>query len=134
MLGKLSAKTPGWDYQQIPYIDAWGRTDSNGSQAERVFNNFLNPSYVSDVKVRPVEQELQRLADQTGKTKVFPQRAETYFDADDGKKVLTGKEYETYAKALGQNRYSLVQEAVSSSASIVLVLSSHCVDANIMGA
>jgi hypothetical protein len=116
MLGKLSAKTPGWDYQQIPYIDAWGRTDSNGSQAERVFNNFLNPSYVSDVKVRPVEQELQRLADQTGSTAVFPQRADTYFNADDGKKVLTGKEYETYAKALGQNRYSLVQEAVSSSA------------------
>jgi hypothetical protein len=63
-----------------------------------------------------VEQELQRLADQTGSTAVFPQRADTYFNAGGGKKVLTGKEYETYAKALGQNRYSFVQEAVSSSA------------------
>ena len=25
-LGRISARVPGVDYQQIPYIDAWGRT------------------------------------------------------------------------------------------------------------
>ena len=44
-LGRASSRTPGWDYQQIPYIDAWGREESNGSMLPRAFNQFLNPSY-----------------------------------------------------------------------------------------
>ena len=43
-LSRASARLPG-DYQQIPYIDAWGRTESNGGPFERAFNNFLNPAY-----------------------------------------------------------------------------------------
>lgn len=34
-LGKASARIPGWDYQQIPYIDAWGRTETEDSTTMR---------------------------------------------------------------------------------------------------
>ena len=34
-LGKASARTPGWDFQQIPYIDAWGRTERTGTAGAR---------------------------------------------------------------------------------------------------
>ena len=30
-LGQASRKFPGWDYNQIPYIDAWGRTEERGN-------------------------------------------------------------------------------------------------------
>ena len=65
-------KLPG-QFQQMPYIDAWGRTESSGSLPERAFNNFPNPSYVSKETVTAADRELQRLKD-AGQDGVFPQR------------------------------------------------------------
>jgi hypothetical protein len=115
-LGKASAKIPGRDYNQIPYIDAWGRTESSGDPLVRAVNNFLNPAYVSKVNVDRVEEELQRLYDATGEN-VFPDRAAKYItDANGNRKDFTADEYVSYAKDLGQTTYNLVSEATSSSA------------------
>ena len=65
-------KLPG-QFQQMPYIDAWGRTERSGSLPERAFNNFPNPSYVSKETVTAADRELQRLKD-AGQDGVFPQR------------------------------------------------------------
>lgn len=113
-LGRASAKIPGWDYQQIPYIDAWGQEEKTGTPFMRAFNNFLNPSYVSQVEMDKVEKELQRVRDATGDTSVFPNRAEKEVTLESGKKYLTADEYVKYAKQLGKEKYTLLKDAVNS--------------------
>ena len=111
-LGKASARIPGWDYQQIPYIDAWGRTESSGNAGTRAFNNFVNPAYTSQIQTSEMEKELLRLYEATGESGVFPQRAEKYFTVDQERKDLTAQEYVKYAALKGQTSYQLVTDLV----------------------
>lgn len=113
-IGKVSQKIPGWDYQQMPYIDAWGRTEESGDALVRSINNLFNPAYVSQVDVDSVEQELQRLKDATGDGGVFPARAARYFTVNGERKDLTAEEYQRYAKTLGNTSYQLVKEGTGS--------------------
>ncbi len=111
-LGKASARVPGWDYQQIPYIDAWGRTEASGNAGTRAFNNFVNPAYTSQIQTSEMEKELLRLYEATGESGVFPQRAEKYFTVDQERKDLTAQEYVKYAALKGQSAYQLVTDLV----------------------
>lgn len=115
-IGRASARIPGLDYQQIPYIDAWGRTESNGDLLANAANNFLNPAYTSRVEVDAVEAELQAVRDATGDPAVFPATAQRYIEVDGERKDLTAEEYEQYARKLGTERYTLVQEAMQTPA------------------
>ena len=115
-LGRASAKIPGWDYQQIPYIDEWGQEEKTGTPFMRAFDNFLNPSYVSQVEMDKVEKELQKVRDATGDTSVFPTRAEKSVTIDGEDKNLTANEYVKYAKQLGKEKYTLLKDAVNSDA------------------
>lgn len=116
LLGKASAKTPGWDYHQTEYLDAWGRTQSNGSLAERAFNNFLNPTYTSKISDDKVDVELQRLADSTATTKMFPNGTAPYeLEFDDKAKNISQQQRETYQKTYGQTAYSNVKSLINSS-------------------
>lgn len=109
-LGKVSQKIPGWDYQQIPYLDAWGREEETGDVLERSINSLFNPAYVSQVDMDKVERELQRVKDATGDGGVFPQRAGRSITVNGEKKDLTSQEYQTYAKTLGRTRYQMVED------------------------
>lgn len=108
-LGRASAKIPIWDYSQIPYIDAWGRTESTGDVGTRAFNNFLNPAYTSTVDMSAMEEELLRLYEVTGEN-VFPSRAKKYFNADNQEINLTGEQYVTYAQKKGGEAYKWLTE------------------------
>ena len=112
-LGSASSRIPGWDYQQIPYIDAWGRTEETGDFFERLVNNTLNPSYISQIDVDDVEQELQRVYDATGES-VFPSRAEKKITYAGIEKELTADEYTRYATLLGKTRYNALSYAMDS--------------------
>lgn len=115
LLGKASAKTPGWDYHQTEYLDAWGRTQSNGSLVERAFNNFLNPTYTSKISDDKVDVELQRLADSTATTKMFPNGTAPYeLEFDDKAKNISQQQRETYQKTYGQTAYSNVKSLINS--------------------
>lgn len=109
-LGKSSARIPGVDYGQIPFIDAWGRTESSGGVGERAFNNFVNPAYTSKVSGSKMEDELSRLYEATGETKVLPQRAPKSFTVNKENKQLTGDEYVKYATKRGQTSYKIISE------------------------
>ncbi len=115
-LGKASARVPGLDFLQIPYIDAWGREELTGKPASRVVNNFLNPAYMSKIDESAMEQELMRLYDVTGDKAVFPSRAGKSFTVDKVDKKLTGEEYVKYATAQGQTAYSIVCRLIESKA------------------
>lgn len=112
-LGKLSGKLPGWDYNQIPYIDAWGRTENEGAPWQRILNNFLNPAYLSKFGSNAVETELQRLYDLTGEN-VLPQRASRSLTINGEEIDLTAEQYVRYAAKKGQESLALLQEIISS--------------------
>ena len=115
-LGKTSARIPGWDFGQIPYIDAWGREESTGNPVANTANNFLNPAYTSKVESSAMEKELARLYDRTGESKVLPQRADKYFTVDGERKDLTATEYVKYATEKGKLSRELVTDLTKSKA------------------
>jgi len=106
-LGAAARKTPGTDYAQIPYIDAWGRTEEREDALTRAVNSLFNPAYTSKVEVNEVETELQRLYDATGAS-VFPQRADKSFTVDGEVKHLSAEEYVKYARAKGTQSQQLL--------------------------
>ena len=108
-LGKVSGKVPAWEFQQIPYIDAWGRHESGGGTAERAFNNFINPAFISRIEETPAERELLRLYNATGEASVLPRRAEKSFPVDGETKYLTAQEYVNYAETRGRNAMRLME-------------------------
>lgn len=110
-LGSVSNKVPFWDFQQIPYIDAWGRTESTGNMAERAANNLVNPAYMSTPEETAVDAEIKRLEKATGEN-LTPARAEKVLTVDGEKILLTADEYVTYATAKGQNDYTFRENLI----------------------
>lgn len=115
-LGKASAKTPLWDYQQIPYIDAWGREEKTGTLPMRAWNNFVNPAYTSSMNVTPVDEEVQRLYNATGNGAVVPSRANRYITVDKTRIDLNKEQYVQYATERGQTQFSILEDLLDSPA------------------
>lgn len=119
-IGKIMNKLPG-EYNQVEYVDAWGRTQSNGSVAERAFSNLLSPGYIGKNNSTEVDNELQRLYD-AGQTNVFPSRIAMTQTVNvyrnDGRKIearrLTKDEYVQYQKVMGQTSLELVKDLMKS--------------------
>lgn len=107
-IGRASARLPGPDYQQMPYIDAWGREDSSGPLWLRMANNFLNPAYTSNKQVTPVDEEIQRIYNQTGDKSVVPSRPERYITVDGERIDLSKEKYEQYATKRGQMQFEML--------------------------
>lgn len=112
-LGNLGNKTPGVDFHQIDYIDAWGRTEDTGDVLPRFLNNMLNPANMKKSGVTDVDDELQRLYD-SGETGVFPQRPAQNTKIDD--EYLSAEEYVEYAKKRGSESLAVVRKLINSTA------------------
>ena len=110
---RLNDKNPLYDYNKIPYIDAWGRTEGTGTFAERFANNFFNPAYVKEASGTPIDSELERLY-KLGKTSVYPTKPDT--DVKIKGKYLSAEEYVEYAKKRGSVSLETVRELINSSA------------------
>ena len=110
LLGKVMNKLPG-EFQQVPYIDAWGRREETGSLPERAVNNFLNPAYVSRETVTEADREVQRLHD-AGFDGVFPQRVSQSEQVEG--RYLTAEGYVEYATTTGRTAYELVSDLIAS--------------------
>lgn len=115
-IGRASARIPGWDYQQIPYIDAWGREESNGPLVLRAGNNFLNPAYTSSMNVTPVDEEIQRLYTQIGDGGVVPDRPNRYITVNGERVDLSADQYVQYATERGQMQYDMLDSLINRSA------------------
>ena len=117
-LGQVSAKIPGWDYHQVPYIDAWGREETTGNFVTKIFNNFVNPAFVKTINEEDMETELLRLYDlfkDDGVT-IFPSAAKRSVSSNGEEKDLTMGEFETYAKAQGGTAYTVIGHMVDTAA------------------
>ncbi len=114
-IGKSSAKMPGVDYHQIPYVDQWGEEEPSGDVLSRAIQNTLSPGYYSKVELDDTEKELARLAEATGETSVYPKWIDKSFTVDGETKNLTAEEYTKYAKTTGQTRKSAVDALMKNS-------------------
>ena len=104
------------EYNQVDYIDAWGRTESTGNALERIASNFVSPGYMSTLSTDEVEDELQRIYDATGgEYSIFPDRATMGNTTINGER-LTPEQYTEYATLLGQTRYAEVSALMETSA------------------
>ena len=112
ILGNQFNKLPG-EYQQIDYVDAWGRTQEKGNAFERLANNLINPAYVNEIQVEEVEDELQRLAD-LGESGMIPSTPSMSTKING--EYLTAEQYEKYAKTAGQLKLAVVSDLTSSEA------------------
>ena len=108
-IAKAANKIPGVEYEQIPYIDIYGRRLSSGNVAERAFNNLMNPGYSSTDRSAPWDDELQRLYD-LGYSGVLPTQAARKI----GDKELSAVEYVEYATFVGQEKYRLLGQVTES--------------------
>ena len=119
-LGKMSAKTPFWDFQQTPYINEWGEEERNPEGIKNWLYQMLSPSYIDKVNVDNVEKELYRLNEVQDEVNVFPDKAETTFSYTD----KNGKYHENYQLSMeeaeklqrveGQTKAEIVSNLISS--------------------
>ena len=115
IIGKASAKTPGWDYNQLPYVDAWGQYENNGTTEQKVLENFFSPFYIDQSELDRVETELQRVYNATdGEYSVFPEQIYPSTEVDG--EPLGADDYVEYARTLGQTSYDAVQTLINSAA------------------
>lgn len=114
-IGKAAAKIPGLDYNQVPFIDAWGREESTGTLPIRIMNNFLNPAYTSFMNVTAVDKEIQRLYNEIGDGSVVPSRADKSITVNGETVNLSGDEYVEYAKKKGKTAYNLLDSIINTS-------------------
>ena len=116
-LGKAMGKIPGIDYHQQDYVDAWGRTQSNGSAGKRIFDAFINPFYSGTDTTTKVDTELERLykagKNVDGFPNVLPQKAARSTEYVKGTS-MTPDEYKQYSIDRGQKSLELVSDFMES--------------------
>lgn len=112
-LAGIAKKIPFVNWRQYDYVDAWGRTESNGRWDERIFNNFFNPAYVSDIEIADADEEIARLEAATGE-EVSPSRRQYSITMNGEKRALTGEEYERYSKEYGEKALEMMTVLMAS--------------------
>lgn len=112
-LAGIAKKIPFVNWRQYDYVDAWGRTESNGRWDERIFNNFFNPAYVSDIEIADADEEIARLEAVTGE-EVSPSRRQYSITMNGEKRALTGEEYERYSKEYGEKALEMMTVLMAS--------------------
>ena len=106
-LKQIKNKIPFLSESNQPYVDAWGREQSNlntDNIGQRLLYQTMSPSYLQDVNTTPVDSEIQRLYDSTNEKSVIPKSTENKVDGV----RLTEQEYTDFAKKKGQTQYDLV--------------------------
>lgn len=120
-LGKNSAKIPGWDYNQIPYINAWGEEEENPGTLVNLAYNMFSPGYFSKDSTDDVAKELYRLnevnEEERGVFPKTPEKTATFTDRQGTKHKdydLSADEYVALAKEQGQTQRRIVEELFGS--------------------
>ena len=122
-LGKLSQKVPGWDYQQTPYINAYGQEEEQRTDAAGWLYNLVSPGYVDKKQVDALAEEMYRL-NETGAYdgNVFitsPATTLSYTDKNGEKHKdyqMTAEEAETLKRVTGQTASDMLNAAIKNPA------------------
>lgn len=114
-LQSLRNRTPYLSKTGQPYIDQWGRTDTEESAWNRVLDNFFNPTYTSEIVTSDMEKELERLQAITGENVMpsYVQKNQSYTNAETSEtvaKTLTADEYTQFKITRGQTAYDTLTD------------------------
>lgn len=103
-----------WAPSTLPeYVDRWGRPEKEENTLSRFVENFLLPTYTSEISYDPADIEIDRLYDATKSASVLPGK---YFDGeikyDDVSYYATPEERQRFLTTRGQSDYELVSELI----------------------
>lgn len=112
-IGKASAKTPGWDYSQIPYINAWGEEEQNPAWFWGGIYNTLSPAYIEKGVSNELTEELNRLNDALSDVNVYPSAPDRSVTFNKTVHNLSAEEYVSLAKTQGQKQRRLVEDILA---------------------
>lgn len=122
-LGKLSQKVPGWDYQQTPYINAYGEEEQQRTDAMGWLYNLVSPGYVDKKQVDDLAEEMYRLNEtETYDGNVFitsPTTTLSYTDKNGEKHKdyqMTMEEADTLKRVTGQTATDMLNSAIKNPA------------------
>lgn len=101
---KIENKLPGLSMTNEPYIDPWGRTESNGG----LLYNLLSPGYYSREEMTDVDKALDALYQESESASVLPSLADKKLKLDGEERNLTPEEYTEFATERGQTAYDLL--------------------------
>lgn len=113
---KQAAKIPVLSKQLSPYLDAWGREQSNFSSerlSTRLLEGFVSPAYIKSKKVTDVDKEILRLNDKAADDEEYVNPVKFMGSSLelDGKPVEIDKELQNnYNKVRGQKSYDYVSD------------------------
>lgn len=105
-------KIPGVSTTMQPYINEWGEEETEDNVIVRILENLVSPGYASERDASAMEQELQRLYDETGETSVLPSRPSQSTQLDG--KYLTGDQYTEYSKIRGSTAKETMERLTAS--------------------
>ena len=114
-LGKASAKTPVLEYNQIPYINAWGEEEKNPPTGLNLVYNLLSPSYFDKGKDDEVTRELNRLNEVQSDVNVYPSTPDKTVTINKQDYNLSAEEYVAVAKLRGQTQKQIVESLIANS-------------------
>ncbi|MEG2527124.1 MAG: hypothetical protein RSA62_07885, partial [Oscillospiraceae bacterium] len=115
MLGKTANKIPFVEYNQTPYVDAFGRHQDSGSLGKKIFDNAINPAYVKNKNSDAVTDELYRLNDAKRLGRV-PDKPKRKFSYDGKEYILTEEEYTKFSETSGAMTHKLMQTMLDKNA------------------
>lgn len=103
-LNKQINKLPGFaSILSTPYVNAWGEQDRTDSFLLRAFENFLSPGYINRITTDETTEMLDRVAEESGDTGVYPKSSARYITANKQRYDLSAEEWTRYQTDAGQS-------------------------------
>ena len=114
---QVENKIPGLSQTNIPVRDVFGNPETS-SLAERIFENFILPGYISNYKNDPVLNEMDRLysANVTDSKSMVPKDPAKTIEYKGEKHVLSAEEWDKYKTVRGQTAYKMLNDLIGTSA------------------
>lgn len=109
------SKIPFANQLRAENVDVWGRTETKDGASDYVsggLENFFSPAYINDLNTTPVDEEVTRLYDLTGKSEVLPYKSSTTFKDNGTEYRMTQKERADFQKTRGQYAYNAIDQLI----------------------
>lgn len=101
ILNQITARIPGLSDNLPPVVNSMGNEKQRSSTGNRFINAFFNPFTMSKENAGDMENELQRLYQETGDRSVFPEKVSYSFTYGGEKYTLTAQERSDWQKFIG---------------------------------
>jgi hypothetical protein len=108
-LEQMQNKIPGYNQENIPIRDIWGRPQS-ASLLERIAENFILPGYISRVENDPLINEMARVYEVVEDSALVPSDPPKSFKYKNESYVLNDKQWDAYKEARGQAAFNGLTE------------------------